>query len=403
MNSNTGADEKQALAFELAPLPKLITGPGTIYSVPDLLKQKGYARTALITGGKSYSGAVYRDEFEHALRRAGLEFRHFQVSGEPSPDTVDAIGDVCRRDEITGVLAVGGGSVIDTGKAVAAMQCHAGSVAEYLEGVGDKTPGGNRVPLSAIPTTSGTGSEATKNAVISRVGSGGYKKSLRHEGFIPDLAVLDPEVVLHCPAEITAAAGMDALTQLLEAFVSTKASPFTDALAADGLRRAAWALPEVIRDGASVTARSQMAYAAYISGVCLANAGLGVVHGAASPAGALRKIPHGVVCGTLLPSATEVIISALLKGGTSDRTGLEKYSAAAVVLTGRDRGTPELNCGALVELLYQWADDFGMPGLSDYGFTLQDLERISSQSSLKATPVDLDREEIYQILKKRLF
>jgi len=404
------------LRFGHSRLPRMIAGRGRLKQLPAVLRECGYLKTSLITGGKSYTDSVFREELEKGLREAGIEFRHFQVSGEPSCGVVDTVRDECIRLELDSVLAVGGGSVIDTGKAVAAMMRHAGSVREYLEGVGDKQASGARAPLTAVPSTSGTGSEATKNAVISEIGTHGFKKSLRHEAFIPDIALLDPAVTSGCPADVTAAAGLDALTQLLEAYVSTGSSPFTDALALDGLRRTGWALPRVMKNGRDLEARMQMAYAAYLSGVCLANAGLGVVHGAASPIGALRSVPHGVVCGTLLPSATESIVQQLRQAGPGGEAALGKYARAAAALIGRpdevlsepngrlDPDTAEAGdmCDRLVELLYRWVADFDVPRLSAYGFTSEDLDVLSSRSSLKGTPVDLSRDRIKEILSRRL-
>ncbi len=406
----------EKLWFTHSPLPQLIAGRGSVNQLPVLLRDRGFMRTALITGGKSYTAAPFRGGLENSLREAGIEFRHFQVSGEPSPGVVDAVRDECMRLELHSVLALGGGSVMDTGKAVAAMLKNTGSVREYLEGVGDKQVSGKRAPLAAVPSTSGTGSEATRNAVISEIGPRGFKKSLRHEAFIPDIALLDPTVTSGCPSDVTAAAGLDALTQLLEAYVSTGSSPFTDALALDGLRRAGWALPRVVRNGNDLEARMQMAYAAYLSGVCLANAGLGLVHGAASPIGALRPIPHGVVCGTLLPSATESIVRRLKQAGPGKSEALEKYAGAAAALIGAFDGSPGESpcrsekeaasagdmCDRLVELLYRWVDDFDVPLLSAYGFTAEDLGAISGRSSLKGTPADLSREQIEELLARRL-
>jgi len=394
--------EGDTLSFHISRIPQLMLGENILLRLPGILKERGYAKTALITGGSSYTASSYRLKFERELQNAGIAARRFSVSGEPSPEIVDGIRDTCADTGIFSVISIGGGSVIDTGKAVAAMLKHPGSVKDYLEGVGRKKPSGSRVPFTAVPATSGTGSEATRNAVMSETGTEGYKKSLRHEGFVPDIAVLDPVVSSSCPPDISAAAGMDAITQLLEAYVSTGASPFTDALAIDGLRRAAWALPRVVLDGSNLKARIQMAYAAYLSGIVLANAGLGIVHGAASPAGALRVIPHGVVCGTLLPSATEEIVGLLRAGGAETEKILKKYSAAAAAVTGTDAGGHTANCERLVEQLYEWVEKFNIPRLSDYGFSGEDLRNISMKSSLKGTPVKLSREQIYQIMLRRL-
>ena len=393
--------EDEKLVFENPPLPILKVGEGVLFSIPEYLHSQGFSRVALLTGGDSYSAGGYREQFEEQLRSAGIEAPHFPVSGEPSPLKVDQIRDTAAELQVDAVLAVGGGSVIDTAKAVAITLHHNGSVREYLEGVGSRMSKPLRHPLIAIPATSGTGSEATKNAVISEVGEHGFKKSLRNDAYVPDMALLDPLVIKSCPYDVTAASGMDAVTQLLEAYVSTKANPFTDALALNGLQRSRWSLPASLRDGENLNARSQMAYAAYLSGAALAGAGLGVVHGLASPLGALRNIPHGVVCGTLLPAACEVVVDRLLKSENESR-GLAKYSQAAMVFTGSDHGSAEHNCRALVDELYRWVEDFSLPVLSDYGFTAAELRDIADSSSVKGTPADLTTDEIYSILTRRM-
>ena len=393
--------EDEKLSFENPPLPRLSVGEGVIFGLADYFEERGYSRIALITGGDSYTAAEYRRRFEQTLRDSGIEAPRFPVSGEPSPLKVDQISEAIVEMQVDAVVAIGGGSVIDTAKAAAVMLHHEGSVLQYLEGVGSRKPKPFRHPLIAVPATAGTGAEATKNAVISEVGENGFKKSLRNDAYVPDLAVLDPLVSKGCPADVTAASGMDAVTQLLEAYVSTKASPFTDALALNGLQRTRWALPAALHNSENLNARGQMAYAAYLSGVVLAAAGLGIVHGLASPLGAARNIPHGVVCGTLLPAATEVVVGRLLSGSDESR-GLAKYSRAAVVFTGSDHGSARSNCRALVDELFRWAEEFSLPRLADYGFTLEDLKRLAPGASAKSTPVDLTADDIVSILERRL-
>ena len=180
---------------------------------------------------------------------------------------------------------------MDAGKAISAMLTQEGSVKDYLEGVGHKHPSGNKVPFFAVPTTSGTGSEATKNAVLSEIGPNGYKKSLRHDHFVPDLAIVDPDLTLSCPPGLTAYSGMDAFTQLLEAYVSTKAHPFTDALCEKALELLSGSLLQAYQDGENIEAREAMSYAAWTSGIVLAQVGLGVVHGFASAVGGMFDNP----------------------------------------------------------------------------------------------------------------
>ena len=235
--------------FHFARTPELFFGPGKLAYLPDTLRGRGISSLVCITGESSFRETEQWSRLRDDLHSAGIGFRDYSVSGEPSPESVDAIAAECRENQPDCVLAVGGGSVIDTGKAVSAMLPCSEGVETFLEGVGTKKPPGSKVFFAAVPTTSGTGSEATKNAVISRQGTEGFKKSLRHDNYVPDIAVVDPELVLSCPAGITAASGLDAVTQLLEGFVSTKASPLTDALAAGGLMAAGPSFVRAVEQG----------------------------------------------------------------------------------------------------------------------------------------------------------
>ncbi len=360
---------------------------------------------ALISGKSWFPDSSQARVLRNAA--AGNGIREFAVSGEPSPESIDAIVDELRSDRPAAVIAVGGGSVIDTGKAVSAMIPVEGSVADYLEGVGTKKPDGRKVPFIAVPTTSGTGSEATKNAVISRIGEEGFKKSLRHDAYVPDLAVIDPRLIMSCPKSVTAASGLDAVTQLIEGFVSTKASPFTDALAREGLRLAGRSLPRVVEDGSDMEARSEIAFAAYASGIVLANAGLGVVHGIASPLGAAVDIPHGVVCGTLIGSASRRIVRGLEeKNDEASRRSLAKYAEAGALLSGSEKIGSEDASGnrirLLLDLLDRWIADFRIPAISGYGVDEKMLSEVAGASGLKNTPVELTGDDIAGIIEERM-
>ena len=373
-------------------MPKLRFGAGAVSQLGDIVSEFDVDRVLVVTGGRSLDRSGGWDRVMAALR--GITISRATVSGEPSPEVVDAI--VSENRSVQAVIGVGGGSVMDAGKAVAAMLTCEGSVEDYLEGVGTSTPAGTTLPLVAVPTTSGTGSEATKNAVISRSGENGFKKSLRHDAYIPAYAVVDPELTLACPPEITAASGLDAVTQLLEAYVSTEASPLTDALCESGLKAAA-SLPSAVRDGGDIEVRGRLAYAAYLSGVVLAHAGLGIVHGIASPVGARFPVPHGVVCGSLIGAATEKIIAR-----TEDERTLGKYA-----LVGRFLGVPpsdsvHRDCEGLVGLLTDWIDAFGIPRLNEYGIARSDLPGIADLSGLKNTPAMLEPGDIEDILRSHL-
>jgi alcohol dehydrogenase class IV len=223
-------------SFYIAGLPTVIFGPGKIKELPESIKGYGTC-LLLITGGNSLKKSGRYDEIKDSLSMFNVY--EATVKGEPSPSVIDEIVNENKKNNIEIVCGIGGGSVLDTGKAVSAMlkEDDYRTVKDYLEGIGTKTPSGVKIPFVAIPTTSGTGSETTKNAVISEVGDEGFKKSLRHDKYIPDIAIIDPELILKCPAPVTAASGLDALSQLFESYIAIDANPFTDALAKDAIVR----------------------------------------------------------------------------------------------------------------------------------------------------------------------
>ncbi|GAB4375638.1 MAG: iron-containing alcohol dehydrogenase [Spirochaetales bacterium] len=392
--------------FTITRLPELQFGAGSISLLPQALQSRSLRHIALILGGKSFRQSSTYGRLMEDLKKARIESREFSVTGEPSPDGVDSIVVTLRegREEfpVDGVVAIGGGSVIDTGKAVAALFTMEGSVQDYLEGVGTRKPSGTRLPLIAVPTTSGTGAEATKNAVISRIGPDGFKKSLRHDHYVPDLSLVDPGLTIPCPPDITAASGLDAITQLLEAYTCTRANPFTDGLALKALELAGKGFLAAYRDGSNLEARSQMAYAAYVSGICLAQAGLGVVHGIASPMGGLFPIPHGVVCGTLLVSATRFTVARAMRiDDPSEDSVLKRYARAGIALSGKDAGSDNGNAALLVNTLERFSAETHMPTLRELGLEKSDLSRIASRTNAKYHPIPLTEEDIESILLDR--
>ncbi len=274
--------------FSISRLPRIIFGNGRISEVSVLATT--YGRTALLVTGKHSFCATSRwQTLTQALESRGMRWLHFSVSGEPSPALVDLAVSQFRSEAVDVVIAIGGGSVLDAAKAIAGLLPHGNSVMDHLEGVGKDIPyHGPSTPFIAVPTTAGTGSEATKNAVLSVQGPSGFKKSFRDECLIPEYAVIDPNLLTSCPRELMAADGMDAFTQLLESYVSLKANPFTDALAWNGMcavKEGFFAAWEGIEPAAG-HGRGAMAYAALLSGITLAQVGLGSVHGLASPLGA---------------------------------------------------------------------------------------------------------------------
>jgi alcohol dehydrogenase class IV len=392
--------------FSISRLPRIHYGSGRIAEVPALAA--AYGCTALvITGKHSFCGTPRWQAFTQALEAKGLRWLHFTVSGEPSPMLVDEAVSQFHGEEIAVVVAIGGGSVLDAAKAIAGLLPHANSVMDHLEGVSRNVPyRGPSTPFIAVPTTAGTGSEATKNAVLSVQGPEGFKKSFRDECLIPEYAVIDPDLLAGCPRELIAADGMDAFTQLLESYVSSKANPFTDALAWSGMNAfkegffAAW---EGIEPAAG-HGRGAMAYASLLSGITLAQVGLGSVHGLASPLGAYFPIPHGVVCGTLVAAATRVNIDAM-QAREPKHPALAKYAEVGRLLSGHDESDDSTARSELVELLTEWSERLQLPRLSRYSICTEDFPLIvanSRGSSMQTNPIVLTDGEIEAILTARL-
>ena len=431
--------------FSIARLPRILFGGGTSGELGAVVREFGH-RALVVVRGPGFTDSPAWARIRAALELAGVEVALESVSGEPSPALVDGIaarhrGSGSGRRPASGpargpasgsgrgsapfdvVVGIGGGSVLDTAKAVAGLLIPGNSVMDHLEGIGPELPyRGPSVPFVAVPTTAGTGSEATKNAVLSVRGAGGFKKSFRDEALVARVAILDPDLLAACPPELIAGNGMDALTQLLESYVSTKANPFTDALALSGLAAARDGLAVWFEEAAAgrgavslalgaegprsaaAVARERMAYAALCSGICLAQAGLGAVHGLASPLGAQHPIPHGAACGATLVAATRVNIAALEARDQGNRA-LSRYAAAGRLFTGRAGADDREARSALVSALESLAASLGVPSLSTFGITeswIPALVADSRGSSMKTNPVLLTDEEIAAILRASL-
>ncbi|MBI9104228.1 MAG: iron-containing alcohol dehydrogenase [Spirochaetales bacterium] len=381
----------------------LISGAGSLFDLKRYIPMAG-GRVGLITA-PSFLNHENGTKYINRLKEYGFETLSFTVHGEPTPETVNRITDELKNIEIDIIIAVGGGSVLDAGKAVSAMVPVDGRVEDYLEGIGDRSPTGAKIPFIAIPTTSGTGSEATMNGVISRKGPSGFKKSIRHPNYIPDAAVLDPTLITSCPATLTAACGMDAFSQLLESFVSSKASPASDLLAWDGLTRFVSSFDLLMGDLENPELRAGISLASYYSGLTLANAGLGVVHGLAGPLGGFSEIPHGAACGTLLYDAFRMTLNKIRVAG-SERGGaagqaLDKMARLGSHIEGRIL-SPGDGCDRLLEMLKGWNEKYKMPRLSDYGFTGSDLDKTAGAGGSKNHPVAFSHEEMIELLQCRL-
>lgn len=392
-------------AFSIARLPKIVFGSNTLSQLPDLAADYGN-RILLVTGQQAFEKSSQWQFVKGWLDTFSPEWQHARVTQEPSPELVDALVKQFAGENVELVIGIGGGSVLDAAKAVAGLLRVNHSVMDFLEGVGPELlyPG-PAVPYIAVPTTAGTGSEATKNAVLSTQGKNGFKKSFRDEQLVPDIALVDPILLESCPDDLIAANGMDALTQLMESFVSTKANIMTDALAVSGLRACRDGLLDWYhKTGDQPQARECMAYASMISGINLAQTGLGSVHGLASPLGAFYPIPHGVVCGTLVATATRINIETM-KEREPENPSLQKYARLATILCNRKFKDSDNAYRALIELLNDWTEQMKLPRLSTYNIQEPDLDYIvkhSRGSSMKTNPIVLTDDEVKAILLDRL-
>jgi len=391
--------------FTIALLPRIVFGAGSIKQVPELLQTFG-KRVLVVTGGRALRATLHWQGLLDGMKGRGLSWEDMSVKEEPSPQLIDQAVRVYRHAGIEVVLGIGGGSVLDAAKAIAGLLPHGNSVMDHLEGVGPEIPySGPSLPFIAVPTTAGTGSEATKNAVLSRHGPDGFKKSFRHDLLVAKYAVLDPDLLASCPPDLIAANGMDALTQLLESYVSTKANPLTDALALDGLA--------YVRDGLldwhagnpnAADGRAGMAYAALLSGITLAQVGLGVVHGLAAPLGAFFPIPHGVACGATVAVASEVNIRAL-EQRQPDSPALAKYARVGRLLRGKAHLDDDGARVFLVHILKEWSASLAIPGLAAYGVQPRDFSDLVARcrgNSMKTNPLILNDEEVGEILARCL-
>ena len=387
-------------SFQFSSLPKIIFGNGKRNELAAEVNSRG-KRVLLLTGSSSIHNLGHGEEIISGLKRANLELEHEVIAHEPSPSMIDQIVNKYRHSGVQVVVAVGGGSVMDAGKAVSAMIPVEGSIRDYLEGIGELKHPGLKIPFIAIPTTSGTGSEMTKNAVISEVGEKGFKKSLRHDNFIPELAIIDPEMMLSCPARLTATSGMDAFSQLLESYLSTKANTMTDALALQGLKQIKRYLLRAYLEGEqNLEARSGMALAAMFSGITLAHAGLGLVHGFASPLGGFYYIPHGVVCGSLMAPVFAVTIDNLLD--QPDHPAIKKLLITSKVFADFKYKTDLEYLQGFKEKLIHITDLLDVPLLSEYGLDEEGIQKVVDCTSHKSHPVRLTNEQMSDVLRQRI-
>jgi len=390
--------------FSISRLPRIEFGSGALSKLPTHARGFG-THALLVTGAGSLRNSPFWSMLTAGLKAQGMSWLHLAIPGEPSPQMVDDAVRAFRTEQIDIVIGIGGGSALDAAKAIAGLLKPGNSVMDHLEGVGPELPyAGPSTPFIAVPTTAGTGSEATKNAVLSVQGMEGFKKSFRDDKLVAEYALVDPDLLASCPPAVIAANGMDAFTQLLESYVSSRAAPFTDSLAWGGMKAARDGLLPLYADAGDKQARERMSYAALVSGITLAQVGLGSVHGLAAPLGAFFPIPHGIACGTLVATATRINIE-MLRLREAQHPALEKYAQVGRLLSRQGQLDRDAAHAALISTLEAWTHTLGLPRLAHFGVTQIDIPRIvanSRGSSMKTNPLHLEDAEIATILEARM-
>ena len=382
------------MRFEFATATRIIFGHGAVKDIGSIVGKMG--RRAFVITGRSAERA---QPLIGQLKDIGMAVTHFSIPEEPTTQLALAAVEKARRPKCDVVIGMGGGSVLDTSKVVAALLTNSGSLMNYLEVIGNGQPLKQQsAPCVAIPTTAGTGTEVTSNSVL---GSPEHrvKVSMRSPYMLPDLALVDPELTYSMPPGLTAVTGLDAFTQLLEAFVSVHANPLTDGICREGLQRAALSLKRVYLDGADVAAREDMCLASLFGGLALANAKLGAVHGLAGPLGGMYHAAHGALCAALLPLVMEANIRGL-ESRTANSATLDRYDEVARLITG----LPAARAKDGITWVRNLSEQLEIKPLAAYGIEEKDfteiVEKACNASSMKGNPVELAKDVLLEILQK---
>jgi alcohol dehydrogenase class IV len=396
------------MTWEFATAGRILFGPGTAEKLPAAMRELGH-RPLLVTGRRLADAARLPDPVSAIGQQRGAFAATVVIDSEPTVDLIRAGVATFRDAGCDLVVGIGGGSVLDSAKAIALLATNSGEPLDYLEIIGrGQTPTNPPVPCIAVPTTAGTGSEVTRNAVL---GSPTHRRkaSLRHPSMLPRLAIVDPQLTLTLPRAITASTGLDALTQLIEPYVSARATPITDAICLDGIARVARSLRTAASsqgaaspDGAAnLDARTDMSLASLFGGLALANAGLGVVHGFAAPIGGMFPAPHGAVCAALLPHGMATNLRALHARSPS-HPAIDRYRRVAVAFTGDATASAEDGIAAVAAL----CADLEIPPLRTYGIGDRHVAEICEEarraSSMKVNPIELTDEELRATLTAAL-
>lgn len=388
------------MRYEFATAGQIIVGPGSASCLPDQMRRLG-SRPLLVLGRCTLVRHGPAAMLIETLDRDGLVVAHYPVEGEPDITMVESGAQLARSTGCDLVIGVGGGSVLDTAKAVAALATNDGEALTYMEVVGAGLPLRQpALPIIAVPTTAGTGSEVTRNAVVAAPQQR-FKVSMRSPSMLPQLALVDSLLTHDLPPHVTASSGLDALTQLIEAYVSRRAQPITDGICLEGLARVAWALRRAYLYPEDAEARDAMSTASMLSGLALANAGLGAVHGVAAPLGGRYKIAHGVACAVLLPSVCAINIRALARRDP-DGPALQRYRRIATMLLGR----PDATLDDLLAMLRSLVEDLQIPSLATCGLESSEIPQLALQAaqanSTRANPIDLEQSELEEAIAMAL-
>ncbi len=383
--------------FEFATATRILFGAGRIADAPGEVEALGARRVLLVSGRSEGRSAP----ISRSLEARGTAVVPFRVAAEPTVELAREGTERARAEGCDGVVAVGGGSALDCGKAIAALAANEGDVLDYLEVLGRGRPLARpSLPFVAVPTTAGTGSEVTRNAVLGSAAAR-TKASLRSPLMLPRLAIVDPDLLAGTPPSVLASSGLDALTQLVEPYLSARANPLTDALAGEGIRRSARSLRRACLEALDAAAREDLALASLLGGLCLANSGLGAVHGFAGGAGAMFDAPHGAVCAALLVASLEVNLRAL-RARAPGHAAAGRFRDVAAWLTGRRDATAEDGIDWIAGL----CRDLRVPGLGRYGMTVADVpalvERARQASSMRANPIALGDDELTEIAERSI-
>lgn len=381
--------------FEFSTSSKIIFGCGSIKKIGNFAA--GFGKRVLVINSKSAPSITVESE----LKGSQLKWESFQISGEPTYEKIEANIKLLRSIRPDVVIGIGGGSALDYAKTVSALITNEGDLLDYLEVVGKSQPlAFNPVPMIAIPTTAGTGTEVTKNAVI-KLTEKGVKVSLRNEMLVPRVALIDPELTLDLPPQVTACTGMDALVQVIEPFLSQRSNPFTDLFCVAGIKIISANLLKAFSTPKDITAREQMSFGSLMGGLSLANAGLGAVHGFAAVLGGMYPIPHGECCACLLPAVFDINYKALLERDAHNPI-LGKFDDIAKLVTGNQKSRTADGIKWFGELNRK----LNISTLSKYGIKKEDhskiIEGVKVSSSMKANPVQLNEDELYRILRQSM-